>query len=104
MTDHEFQIVLDNVLIKIQDVLGTKADEYATHDALHNFKQAAHLTQSSPEEALAGMMAKHTVSIYDMISNGGRFSMEKWDEKIIDNINYLILLKAIMVEKENAKD
>jgi hypothetical protein len=49
-------------------------------------------------EACAGMMAKHTVSIYDMCGSEEPFYAEQWDEKITDHINYLILLRAIVYE------
>ena len=51
--------------------------------------------------ALAGMMCKHTVSIYDLIEGyeaGRAIEPELWDEKIIDSINYLILLRAALYE------
>lgn len=47
------------------------------------------------------MMCKHTVSIYDLINGykmGRAIEPELWDEKIIDNINYLILLRAALYE------
>ena len=49
------------------------------------------------KQALAGMMAKHTISIYDMCQ-GGEYTHAKWIEKITDNINYLILLRAMIEE------
>lgn len=48
-------------------------------------------------------MAKHTVSIYDMARSDDSFSLEKWDEKITDHINYLILLRAVVVEENEVK-
>lgn len=105
MTSEEFDLVLHDTLGQVTDVLGNKAIEYATADRLYNFKKAAHLINKTPESALAGMMIKHTVSIYDMVQRGEigeTFSGEKWDEKIIDHINYLILLKALIVENINS--
>ena len=55
--------------------------------------------------ALGGMMAKHTVSVYDLIERherGETISPAMWDEKIGDSINYLLLLTAaIEEEREN---
>ena len=48
------------------------------------------------------MMAKHTVSVYDLIQkqeHGVGVSKEMWEEKIGDSINYLILLSALVEEK-----
>lgn len=55
----------------------------------------------TPVGALSGMMCKHTVSIYDLINGyeeGRAIEPELWDEKIIDSINYLILLRAALYE------
>ena len=60
---------------------------------------AAGLQGCLPREALGGMMAKHTVSVYDMINSCDTFPIALWDEKITDHINYLLLLKAIVVEE-----
>lgn len=82
------------------DTLIQKAKEYATDgDRLHNFKVAAEVQGISPTAALAGMMAKHTVSVYDMIGTGEVYPMELWEEKIKDNINYLFLLWALLHEE-----
>lgn len=86
------------------DTLTNKAKEYASDgDRLHNFKVAAEVQGISTYAALAGMMAKHTVSVYDMIREGGyqpeaMFPMELWEEKIKDSINYLFLLWALLNE------
>lgn len=56
--------------------------------------------------ALGGMMAKHTVSVYDLIrmeEAGAKVKKELWMEKIIDHINYLILLWAMVREREESK-
>ena len=102
MTTEQFDKVLNSTLDKVQSVLGSKATEYARGDRLHNFKVAAALAGSTPEMALRGMMSKYVISIYDLIAdveNGKCAKAEMWDEKIIDNINYLILLKAIVIER-----
>ena len=46
-------------------------------------------------------MAKHTVSVYDMLrglEEGKSYPLELWDEKIGDSINYLLLLAAAVRE------
>ena len=85
------------------DTLMQKAKEYATDgDRLHNFKVAAAIQGISPKAALAGMMAKHTVSVYDMIGTGEDYPLDLWEEKIKDSVNYLFLLWA-MVNEERAE-
>ena len=49
-------------------------------------------------------MAKHTVSVYDLIDDykqGKAISKEMWAEKIGDSINYLLVLTALLEEDEN---
>jgi len=82
------------------DVLCSKAKEYATEDRLHNFKVAGTLQDLTTRQALAGMMAKHTVSVYDMCMSNYDFPMAMWDEKITDHINYLLLLSAVIREDQ----
>lgn len=102
MNTERFAEVLEETLNKCVETLGAKANEYATEDRLHNFKIAAEMQNCEPITALAGMMAKHTVSVYDLIQkveNGLVVTEEMWNEKIGDHINYLILLKALVTEK-----
>lgn len=100
MDSTSFNISLDDVIARVCSLLGSEGAEYAgDEDRLHNFRAAAALRGITMHEALGGMMLKHTVSIYDMIDGVGEgkyYPLEVWDEKIIDHINYLILLRAIV--------
>ena len=96
MTQGKFYDICNDVVDRCKAVLINKNTEYATDDVLHNFKVAARLEGITPEQALAGMMAKHTVSIYDMIKSAEYYDPAVWDEKIGDSINYLILLRALI--------
>ena len=101
MTHKRFEQVINERIEKCFKLMGAKSDEYATEDKLHNFKVAAELQNCSPLTALAGMMAKHTVSVYDLIRDYEDCEpIEKamWDEKIGDHINYLLLLTALIDE------
>lgn len=81
-----------------------KGIEYAGGaDRLEAFKKAAKLQGISEEAALAGMMAKHTVSVYDMTVYPNAYPIAKWNEKITDHINYLLILKAVLMEKEDMR-
>ena len=97
MNSANFEKILEQQIKQCKNVLTNKGREYATEDRLHNFKVAAGLQGITPQQALAGMMCKHTVSIYDMCRNGG-YDIVVWDEKITDHINYLLLLRALVVE------
>lgn len=96
MDSKTFNNVIEAQLERSTSTLVKKAAEYATADRLHNFKVAADLQRVSTKVALAGMMAKHTVSVYDMMHSDEMFSEEMWNEKITDHINYLLLLQGIV--------
>lgn len=102
MTSDDFDKVLQETIDKVQSVLGSKASEYARGDRLHNFKVAAALSATTPELALRGMLAKHIISTWDLIADvekGTLNTLVLWDEKIIDSVNYLILLRALVIER-----
>lgn len=96
-----FNNIVAKQLSKTADLLTQKGNEYAPDvDRLAAFKQAADLQQCTVPEALGGMLAKHIVSIYQMLPDAYLYTSEKWDEKINDAINYLLLLKACILEDE----
>ena len=105
MKQEVFVKVVEEQIQYCKDLLGLKGDEYDTYDndRLHAFKSAAVIQHETQKQALAGMMAKHTVSIYDMCSQTVEFTKEKWIEKITDSINYLLILRAILEEEESLK-
>ena len=93
--------MFDEQVRRCADILQKKTKEYTGDDTdrLGAFKAAAALQHTTPERALAGMLAKHIVSLYDMcFAENTRFDMSTWDERITDSLNYLFLLKAIVKE------
>lgn len=104
MTSERFNEETQKQIQRSIDTLCKKATEYATEDRLHNFKVAASLEQVTPIQALAGMMAKHTVSVYDMCISGKDYPISLWEEKITDHINYLLLLNAMVREHEGTDE
>lgn len=101
MNSKRFNEVTQEQIERSINVLCNKAKEYATTDRLHNFRVAAALQQKTPKQALAGMMAKHTVSVYDMCWSGEKHPTALWEEKITDSINYLLLLNALVREDDD---
>lgn len=105
MDSERFAEIVDLQIRLCKDVLVDKAREYSPDaDRLHNFRVAAALQDVDLLEACAGMMAKHTVSIYDMCGSTETFTIEQWSEKITDHINYLILLRAIVQEIKDTEE
>ena len=96
--DHQtFEKIFYHQVETCANVLVEKGKEYATEDRLHNFRVAAALQGCTTTQALAGFLAKHVVSIYDLVQRD-EVTMAQWDEKIGDALNYLFLLKAIVSE------
>ena len=104
MTSEQFESCVNERIKQCLDTLCSKAKEYANNeDRLRAFKAAAAIEKVSEFEALGGMMAKHIVSIYDMLPAAQSYSKARWDEKIGDAINYLLLLDALLKDSESDK-
>ena len=85
------------------DILAAKSAEYSrSGDKLHNFRRASALLGCSPERALVGMMAKHIMSVLDLVNDIEAEGLPKADlvsEKIGDLVNYSVLLEALITER-----
>ena len=105
MNNQQFNNVVEDQLNFCKSLLCKKGEEYdsSTSDRFHSFKVAASLQGETPLQALAGMMAKHTVSIYDLI-NQNSSDLTIWTEKITDHINYLLLLKGLLMDEYGGQD
>jgi hypothetical protein len=99
LDNQTFNAVVEKAMSLYSEVLLNKQKEYATEDRLHNFRVAASFQQCTVEQALFGFLAKHLVSLSDMVKSGETYTDERWDEKIGDAINYLLLLRAVVAEK-----
>lgn len=105
MTNERFEELVSDQLQASVDLLVVKGAEYSlVDDRLASFKKAAALQGETVKQALCGMLAKHVVSVYDMCMTDGRFSIARWNEKITDSINYLLLLKAAVMEDYDEQD
>jgi len=106
MTPERFNQIFDEITDKCEKVLVDRGHMYARGgDRLSNFKSAAMLRSSSPIDSLGGLMSKQIVAVYDYINDtdqGVRHTIEEWEEKIYDSINYLILLRALIEDMHNA--
>lgn len=105
MTPEKFDKVLEDTFETIRKILSSKKEEYSPDtDRLVNFKTASALQGVSTKQALMGMAAKHLVSVADYVSRDAivgpnTFDLAHWDEKIIDVINYMILLRGLVIEE-----
>lgn len=102
----EFNNIVKNTTDRAVALLTKKNAAYSAgvDDPLHNFRKAANLQGVSIREAAAGMMAKHTVSVFDLCMRDDLDDMATWDEKILDHINYLLFLRAMATEEYTAME
>lgn len=101
MNTEQFELLFENQVQKCRDVLVNKAKEYASDgDRMHNFKIAARFNGRTPEQELWSFLTKHLVSLTDMVQSGDYYPPEAWDEKLGDALNYLFLLRALLVESD----
>ena len=100
MVSEEFNRIVERQAELCGVLLGTKGREYAPgFDRLSAFKKAAALQNVTQAQAAFGMLAKHLVSVSDMVNDPDSYDLEKWDEKIGDSINYLLIIRAIVEEE-----
>ena len=111
MNLNEFNDVVISQTERCKSILIAKGNEYvpkATNssdvDRLAHFKKAAVLMNSTPKIALMGMLSKHLISISDMCMDDKSYSIEQWDEKITDSINYFLILRALVEEENHEED
>jgi hypothetical protein len=100
MDAQEFETIFEAQVDACRKTLVKKAEEYSPVDRLSNFKVAGTLAGCTPQQALGGMLAKHIVSIYDLIRDDSS-NLDIWNEKLGDALNYLFLLKALLIEQNN---
>ena len=100
MDAQEFENIFEAQVDTCRKTLVKKAQEYSPVDRLSNFKVAGTLAGCTPQQALGGMLAKHIVSIYDLIRDDS-YDLDIWNEKLGDALNYLFLLKALLIEQNN---
>lgn len=98
MTHEDLMKHIKEELDNAYEVMRLKNSGYSTEkDALHNFTVAAELQDRSPAQVLGGYLAKHIVSVYDLINSTPIDRRhEIWNEKITDSIVYLAILHAMM--------
>lgn len=97
-----FSEIVNKQFGRCLSLLEVKNNEYTPDlDRLSHFKKAAVLMGCSPKQALVGMLSKHIISIFDMCNTQTKMPVERWNEKITDTINYMLLLSALVMEENN---
>jgi hypothetical protein len=97
---NEQQAEFDKMVEELKDLLFNKGKEYAGDtDALGNFKTGLDIGVS-PLQKLYIFLDKHLSSIKSYVKHGQVFSNEPIEGRISDAINYLFLLRCLIVEKK----
>jgi len=100
MDKKEFERVVDEVFGKCLNILREKGEIYASEDdRFENFNVSAKDQDIYPEEALRGMLAKHTTAVNKYITklvDGDNTPKELWEASIFDCINYYLLLYGML--------
>jgi len=99
MTNKEFVEIVNKQLRLCQIILTQKGNEYGSKDdRLIQLTKHGELNGIHPANAAWQLGCKHLVSISEMTKDPVMYPIEVWDEKITDAINYLLLIKATIVE------
>lgn len=101
MTYEDFNKAVEEQYKICRAVLDKKSKEYAPGaDRLAAFKTAAAVMHKTPLQALSGQMSKHSVSLFEMVELDHDYNdMALWQEKLTDSINYLFLMKALLLDE-----
>ena len=113
MKRDEFIKSTEEALEHLMETLKQKGKEYSTVDnTFANFENGVGTSMCDTREGvLWHYMLKHIVSIKDLVQEleiGGEFNKHYTEdyvnEKIGDNINYLLLLRAMLLERLKTND
>ena len=103
MTEQRFDKVVEEVCEQVKQTLLIKAKEYRRqNNPFHNFDVGSQRSGLIREKVLDGFLLKHEISIADMTNDlvdGKLPTKELLDEKFGDNIIYLIIKKASIIDK-----
>lgn len=105
MRQEEFEVVVKDTMDAINQLLLIKGGEYAgSDDRLANFKRGELRTGAHPFQVLWIYLSKHIDSvetyIKDIATGKTRTRSEPIEGRLDDIINYCILMKALIKEKE----
>ena len=101
--EQAFEKVVKATLSNIEKLLIEKGREYRrNNDPYHNFNEGSNISGEIPEKILDGFLLKHEISIRDMTNDLVKGIMPESGrviEKFDDNIVYLIIKKAMILQR-----
>ncbi len=108
MTEQRFDEVVDCFLSSIRETLIVKGKEYRrNNNPFHNFDIGSQRSGLIREKVLDGFLLKHEISIADITNDLEKGILPKistLDEKFGDNVIYLILKMASIIDKIENND
>ncbi len=103
MTEGRFNEVVEETLNEIRETLIVKGKEYRrNNNPFHNFDIGAQRSGLIREKVLDGFLLKHEISIADITNDlvDNKLPTKKViDEKFGDNLIYLLIKKASIIDK-----
>lgn len=102
MNNKRFHQVVERMISKCQDTLLKKGTDYSSDtDRLSNFKEAAKRKGITPYQVLGVYMDKHVTAVDNFISRG-KLESEPIEDRLMDIINYCMLLVALIEDNDQA--
>lgn len=105
MNKETFNKYKDSILRKAAKVRTAKEEEYfSVSDVISNLRKMAKFRNKETPVMIMDVVAKQLVSISDMVDMefigvpADHATIEEWDEKFVDSINYLLKLYASIRE------
>lgn len=105
MKIQEFRKVMSETFNDCANILGQKGrirHDESKDERLAQFYRIAAMRKCSPQDAVSRAgLDKHLTIIYQLIENandGVVANMNHWDDSIFDAINYLVLLRATVID------
>lgn len=101
MNRKRFNEIVEEICNDVKTILIKKGQEYNTgnEDVFENFRIAAIADKTTVEQSLWGMYMKHWVSVRKIVKDDQLPTKELLNEKILDSVAYMILLKGIIIEQ-----
>ena len=85
------------------ELMRNKSNDYAEGgDAFLNFKTAAQIAGISPEQTLLTLLGMKLSRLTQLVSKGKKAKNESVEDTLLDLINYVVLLRGMIKEQENA--
>lgn len=99
MTDNPMMAAIYEQMRRCESILAEKFKDYGNHeDPFWHFNRAAELLEQTPQQVLMTLFSKHLTCIVEMAKDPHASSSARWEEKITDAINYLLILSAMVGE------